>query len=53
MVETFKKNNVQVVELSDAEIAAWRDVAARTSYKSFADKVPGGKDLIEKALAVK
>jgi TRAP-type C4-dicarboxylate transport system substrate-binding protein len=52
MVETFKKNGVQVVELTDAEVQAWRDVAARTSYKNFGDKVPGGKDLIEKALAV-
>jgi TRAP-type C4-dicarboxylate transport system substrate-binding protein len=53
LVDVFKKNNVQVVELTDAEVAAWREVAARTSYKNFADKVPGGKELIEKALAVK
>ena len=53
LVETYKKNGVQVVEMSDADVAAWRDVAAKTSYKSFAEKVPGGKELIEKALAVK
>lgn len=52
MVEAFKKNGVQVVELTDAEVAAWRAVAAKTSYKSFGEKVPGGKELIEKALAV-
>ena len=28
-------------------------VAQKTSYKSFAEKVPGGKELIEKALSVK
>jgi TRAP-type transport system periplasmic protein len=53
MVETFKKNNVQVVTLTAAEADAWRAVAQKTSYKEFADKVPGGKELIEKALSVK
>ncbi|MCB2071059.1 MAG: TRAP transporter substrate-binding protein DctP, partial [Ottowia sp.] len=53
LVDAFKKAGVQVVELSDAEVQMWRDVAAKTSYKNFADKVPGGKELIEKALAVK
>ncbi|MBU1360855.1 MAG: TRAP transporter substrate-binding protein DctP [Gammaproteobacteria bacterium] len=53
MVEVFKKNNVEVVTLSDADADAWRAVAQKTSYKEFADKVPGGKELIEKALSVK
>ena len=53
MVETFKKNNVEVVTLTDAEAEAWRAVAQKTSYKLFAEKVPGGKELIEKALSVK
>lgn len=53
MVESFKKNNTEVVTLTDAEADAWREVAKKTSYKEFADKVPGGKELIEKALAVK
>ena len=53
MVDAFKKANVQVVTLSDTEAAAWRAVAEKTSYKAFADKVPGGKALIEKALSVK
>jgi TRAP-type transport system periplasmic protein len=52
MVETFKKNKVEVVTLTDAEANAWRDVAKKTSYKIFSDKVPGGKELIEKALSV-
>jgi TRAP-type C4-dicarboxylate transport system substrate-binding protein len=51
MVETFKKNNVEVVTLTPAEFEAWQAVAKRTSYKSFAEKVPGGKELIEKALS--
>lgn len=53
MVETFKANKVEVVTLTDAEAEAWRSVAQKTSYKQFADKVPGGKELIEKALSVK
>jgi len=53
MVEVFKKNKVEVVTLSAAEADAWRAVAQKTSYKEFADKVPGGKELIEKALSVK
>jgi TRAP-type C4-dicarboxylate transport system substrate-binding protein len=53
MVETFKKNNTEVITLTDAEADAWRAVAQKTSYKSFAEKVPGGKELIEKALSVK
>lgn len=53
MVETFKKNNVKVVSMTDADAEAWRAVANKTSYKVFAEKVPGGKELIEKALSVK
>lgn len=53
MVEAYKKNGVEVIEMTDAEADAWREVAKKTSYKSFAEKVPGGGELIEKALAVK
>ena len=53
MVEVYKQAKVEVVELTDAEVEAWRAVAQKTSYKAFAEKVPGGKELIEKALSVK
>ncbi len=53
MVETFRKNNVEVVTMTPEEFDAWRSVAQKTSYKVFAEKVPGGKELIEKALSVK
>jgi len=53
MIETFKQNRVEVITLTPAEFDAWRAVAQRTSYKEFAEKVPGGKQLIEKALSVK
>lgn len=53
LVESFKANKVEVVTMSDAEADAWRAVAQKTSYKMFADNVPGGKELIDKALSVK
>lgn len=53
LVDTYKKNNVEVVELTDAEFAAWRDVAAKTSYKIYAKRAKGGEALIKKALSVK
>jgi len=52
MVTAFRKANVKVVTMTNEQAAKWRDVAKQTSYKSFAEKVPGGKDLIEKALSV-
>ena len=52
MVEVFKKNKVEVITLTPAEADAWRAVAQKTSYKVFAEKVPGGKELIDKALSV-
>jgi len=53
LVAAYKKAGVKVVELSDKEFEAWRAVAQKSSYKSFATKVKGGKALIDKALAVK
>ena len=52
MVDTFKKAGVEVVKMSAEDAAAWRAIAQQTSYKVFAEEVPGGKELIEKALAV-
>ena len=53
MNEAFKKAGKEVITLTEPQFDAWRAVAQRTSYKEFADKVPGGKELIEKALSVK
>jgi TRAP-type C4-dicarboxylate transport system substrate-binding protein len=52
MVDIFTKAGVQVVTMTAEQAAAWRAIANETSYKSFAEGVPGGKELIEKALAV-
>lgn len=53
LVAAYKKAGVQVVTMSKEQADKWREVAAKTSYKAFSEKVPGGKELIEKALAVK
>jgi TRAP-type transport system periplasmic protein len=52
MVAAFKKANVKVVTMTPEQAAEWRDIAAKTSYKTFAEKVPGGKKVIDEALAV-
>ncbi len=53
MVAAFTKANVKVVTMTAEQAQKWRDVAATSSYKTFSEKVPGGKELIAKALAVK
>jgi TRAP-type C4-dicarboxylate transport system substrate-binding protein len=53
MVDAFKKNNVEVVEMTEAEYDAWLKVAQQSSYKRFSDEVSDGKKLIDAALAVK
>ena len=53
MVQTFKKNNVEVVTMNAAEYDAWIKVAQASSYKDFAKEVRDGQKLIDLALAVK
>jgi hypothetical protein len=48
----FKKAGVQVVSMNAQQFAAWKRLAEQTAYKNFAEKVPGGKQLLDKALAV-
>ncbi len=52
LVKVFQDSGVKVVTMSAEQAAAWREIANRTSYALFAEQVPGGKELIEKALAV-
>jgi TRAP-type C4-dicarboxylate transport system substrate-binding protein len=52
MVDTFKTNGVEVVTMSEEEYNAWLEVARESSYKQFAEEVPGGQELIDAALAV-
>ncbi len=50
LVETYKKNGVKVVEMSESQAAKWRAIAKKTSYADFVRRVPNGKQLIASAL---
>ena len=52
MEEAFRDAGVEVVHMSEAQLNEWKALAKETSYRQFADSVPGGGELIEKALAV-
>ena len=52
MEELFTEAGVEVVHMSGEQAEAWRQIATTTSYRVFAEDVPGGAALIEKALAV-
>ncbi|WP_025899579.1 TRAP transporter substrate-binding protein DctP [Sneathiella glossodoripedis] len=52
LVNVFKAANVEIVEMTEAQLQEWRKIAERTSYKAFAEKVQGGEALIKKALSV-
>ena len=52
MVKVYKEAGVEVVTMNAEQAAAWKAIAQETSYKNFSENVPGGKELIEKALAV-
>jgi len=52
MREKFEDAGVEVVTMSSDDYKAWMEVAEVSSYKNFAEKVKGGEELLEKALAV-
>jgi hypothetical protein len=52
MVVAFSKAGDQLVSMSKADYGGWMEVAKKSSYKNFADKVKGGEELLQKALAV-
>jgi TRAP-type C4-dicarboxylate transport system substrate-binding protein len=52
LVDTYKKAGVEVTEMSKADFDAWLAVAKESAYKEFAEKVKGGQELIDAALAV-
>lgn len=52
MQEVFSGAGVEVAEMSAADYDAWMKIAQDTAFKTFADKVEGGKDLIDAAQAV-
>lgn len=52
LVDAYKKAGVKVVEMNDEQLAKWREVANQSSYKDFAENVPGGRELLDMALSV-
>jgi TRAP-type transport system periplasmic protein len=52
LVGIFEKAGVEVKPMSQDQFDAWLDLAKGSSYKIFAEEVPGGDQLIEEALAV-
>ena len=51
--DAYKAAGVELVYMSEADHAAWIEIAKKTSHKAFAEQVPGGAKLMEMALAVK
>ena len=52
MQEVFSSAGVEIAEMSAADYDAWMKIAQDTAFKTFADQVDGGKDLIDAAQAV-
>ncbi|WP_425432963.1 TRAP transporter substrate-binding protein DctP [Hartmannibacter diazotrophicus] len=52
LIDAYTKAGVEVTSMSKENYDAWLEIAQQSSYKNFAEKVPGGQELIEKALAV-
>lgn len=52
LVDVYKENGVEVVQMSPENYQAWLDIAKKSSYKTFANNVPNGQALIDAALEV-
>ena len=52
LVDAYKKHGVKVVTMTAEQAASWRAIADRTSYMSFAERVKGGRELLDLALSV-
>ena len=53
MEDTYKAKGVKLAYMTEKDYNAWLEIAKKTSFKEFSEKVPSGASLIEKALAVK
>ncbi len=52
MIDVYEKAGVEVVEMTPEDYDAWLALAEDSSYKNFAENVPGGAELIQMALDV-
>jgi TRAP-type C4-dicarboxylate transport system substrate-binding protein len=53
VTDLFAKKGVIVHDMTPEEFNVWAEVAKATAWKTFSEKVKGGKELLEEALAVK
>jgi TRAP-type C4-dicarboxylate transport system substrate-binding protein len=53
VTDLFKAKGVIVHDMTPAELKLWSAVASKTAWKDYSEKVKGGKELLEMALAVK
>lgn len=50
--KVFADAGVQIHQMTEAEFAAWRELAKETSYKTFVGQVANGQELLDLALSV-
>lgn len=48
----FKEAGVEVVQMTEDDFNAWREIAKASSYKKFVDETEGGQALLDMALSV-
>ena len=53
VTDLFKQKGVKVYDLTPNDFKVWLEVAKKTAWKTFAEKVKGGKELLDMAQAVK
>ncbi|WP_018409912.1 TRAP transporter substrate-binding protein DctP [Methyloversatilis thermotolerans] len=51
--EVFAKAGIKVVDMDEASFNKWRDLAQKTAWKDFAEKVKDGKTWMDMATSVK
>jgi TRAP-type C4-dicarboxylate transport system substrate-binding protein len=53
VTDLFKQKGVQVYDMTPEDFKAWLEVSKKTAWKRFAEKVKGGKELLDMASAAK
>jgi TRAP-type C4-dicarboxylate transport system substrate-binding protein len=53
MIDTYRRNGVEIVFLSEEEAESWRQAASASAYETFKQEVPAGAVLLDLAGQVK
>ena len=51
--DLFSKKGVKIHYMTDAEFKAWEEASKNSAWKTFAEKVKGGKKIIDAAVALR